>query len=235
MSKRFTEDMVGFLPEDIINQSYLIGLRGSATVYLDISELEEFDLLIVSDTLTAEEFHTLTAELQEEQEIVLDVQVLTLEEFHTLFRVASLEVTEALTNTLMYDEGVIQPYLDVLATEAYEKLFELECYLVLKNQIKQIYKSRPSKFYSKAYYLYSLLNDKTASCLEFYLIADKRKNHAKVYQEIRKYGVVDLTELTEMGVFRDDGDIKAHYMQYKQSSQKELDEYFKQYQQTQHT
>ena len=234
MSKRFTEDMVGNIPQVVIDQSYLIGLRGSATVYLDISNLEEFDLLIVSDTLTAEEFHTLTSELQEDQEIVLDVQVLTLEEFHTLFRVASLEVTEALTNTLMYDEGVMAPYFETLATESYERLFELECYLVLKNQIKQIYKSRPSKFYSKAYYLYSLLNDKTASCLEFYLIADKRKNHARVYQAIKEYGVVDLTQLTEMGVFRNDEDIKAHYMQYKQSSQKELDEYFKQYKQTKH-
>lgn len=234
MGKGFTEDMVGNIPQVIIDQSYLIGLRGSATVYIDISNLEEFDLLIVSDTLTAEEFHTLTAELQEEQEIVLDVQVLTLEEFHTLFRVASLEVTEALTHVLMYDEGVMAPYFETLATESYERLFELECYLVLKNQLKQIYKSRPSKFYSKAYYLYSLLKDDTVTCLEGYLSPKKRMHHAHVYQAIKEYGVVDLTELTEMGVFRDDEEIKAHYMQYKQSSQKELDEYFKQYQQTQH-
>lgn len=223
------KDLIHYLPEGIISRSHLIGLRGSATIYLDITDLDEIDLLIVSDSITSEEFMNQTMELQEEWELELDVQVLSLTEFKSLFRRASLEVTEALTNLIMYDEGLINPYLEVLATEAYEQLFELECYLVLKNQIKQIYKSRPSKFYSKAYYLYSLLLDEGSSCLECYIYSQKRQRHAKIYQEIRNYGVVDLKILTEMGAYRDNREIKAHYMQYKQPAQQTIDELLLQY------
>lgn len=222
-------DLIHYLPDGIISQSHLIGLRGSATVYMNITDLDEIDLLIVSDTLTSDDFQEQTAELQETAEIELDVQVISLTEFKSLFRRASLEVTEALTNLIMYDEGLINPYLEVLATEAYEQLFELECYLVLKNQIKQIYKSRPSKFYSKAYYLYSLLLDEGSSCLECYIYSQKRQRHAKIYQEIRNYGVVDLKILTEMGAYRDNREIKAHYMQYKQPAQQTIDELLVQY------
>lgn len=223
------KDLIQYIPDDIINRSHLIGLRGSATIYLDITDLDEIDLLIVSDTLTSDDFQEQTAELQETEEIELDVQVISLMEFKSLFRRASLEVTEALTNLIMYDEELINPYLEVLATEAYEQLFELECYLVLKNQIKQIYKSRPSKFYSKAYYLYSLLLDEGSSCLECYIYSQKRQRHAKIYQEIRNYGVVDLKILTEMGAYRDNREIKAHYMQYKQPAQQTIDELLVQY------
>ena len=76
---------------------------------------------------------------------------------------------------------------------------------------------------------YRLLLDEGSSCLECYIYPQKRQRHSKVYQEIRSYGVVDLKVLTEMGAYRDDWEIKAHYMQYKQPAQQVLDELLKQY------
>ena len=76
---------------------------------------------------------------------------------------------------------------------------------------------------------YRLLLDEGSSCLECYIDPQKRQGYAQVYQEIRRYGVVDLTVLTEMGVYRDDWEVKAHYMQYKQPAQQVLDELLKQY------
>lgn len=213
------EYLQGQLDKRIVEGSVLIGLRGSATVYGYIYDEEDIDLLLVSDTLDL-----LTVQSYLGDESPFDCQVLTTQEFQDGFINARLEVTEALINLVSYDEEYITPYLTLMDTDEYDKLFELECFLVLKNQIKQMYKGRPSKFYSKALYLYLFLRNSTYSCLELYKDPGKRIYYVNVYRDTRYYGTLDFTVMRQMQEFRDDDGIKEQYMHHKQGSQRYIKE-----------
>ena len=209
--------------QDIINtilQEYphvlLIGLRGGHALGIQSPDV---DLLIV-------------VEQYEDTHHQLDYQVVSWDKFVSLYINGALETVECLNN-ILYANDSIQDSIDLMTSpdiqELYYTIVESECYLVMKNQLKQIkrFPDKKVKFAAKSQLFYDILHDEHPAALLWDASSTLMDKHKKSYIKFREHPPNNIDEIVaSLWAYRNDKDVKKQYIEAKNKAHNKIVKYF---------
>lgn len=194
----------------------LIGLRGGRALGLESGDI---DLLIV-----VEEY--------EDNNNPLDYQVVSWEKFVSLYLNGALETIECLNN-IIYMDKPIEDDINLMASENLQELYydmiETECYLVMKNQLKQIkrFPDKKVKFAAKSQLFYDILHDDNPAALLWDSSSNVMDKHKENYLEFRENPPENIDDIIDsLWDYRNDKSIKKVFIDNKNKSHNEILKYF---------
>lgn len=194
----------------------LIGLRGGRALGLESGDI---DLLIV-----VEEY--------EDNNNPLDYQVVSWEKFVSLYLNGALETIECLNN-IIYMDKPIEDDINLMASENLQELYydmiETECYLVMKNQLKQIkrFPDKKVKFAAKSQLFYDILHDDNPAALLWDSSSNVMDKHKENYLEFRENPPENIDDIIDaLWEYRNDKSIKKVFIDNKNKSHNEILKYF---------
>lgn len=194
----------------------LIGLRGGRALGLESGDI---DLLIV-----VEEY--------EDNNNPLDYQVVSWEKFVSLYLNGALETIECLNN-IIYMDKPIEDDINLMASENLQELYydmiETECYLVMKNQLKQIkrFPDKKVKFAAKSQLFYDILHDDNPAALLWDSSSNVMDKHKENYLEFRENPPENIDDIiNSLWDYRNDKSIKKVFIDNKNKSHNEILKYF---------
>lgn len=198
------------------NHVMLIGLRGGRALGLESGDI---DLLIV-----VEEY--------EDNNNPLDYQVVSWEKFVSLYLNGALETIECLNN-IIYMDKPIEDDINLMASENLQELYydmiETECYLVMKNQLKQIkrFPDKKVKFAAKSQLFYDILHDDNPAALLWDSSSNVMDKHKENYLEFRENPPENIDDIiNSLWDYRNDKSIKKVFIDNKNKSHNEILKYF---------
>lgn len=194
----------------------LIGLRGGRALGLESGDI---DLLIV-----VEEY--------EDNNNPLDCQVVSWDKFVSLYLNGALETIECLNNIIYMDKS-IEYDINLMTSENLQKLYydmiETECYLVMKNQLKQIkrFPDKKVKFAAKSQLFYDILHDDNPAALLWDSSSNIMDKHKENYLEFRENPPENIDDIIDsLWDYRNDKSIKKVFIDNKNKSHNEILKYF---------
>lgn len=194
----------------------LIGIRGGRALGLESGDI---DLLIV-----VEEY--------EDNNNPLDYQVVSWEKFVSLYLNGALETIECLNN-IIYMDKPIEDDINLMASENLQELYydmiETECYLVMKNQLKQIkrFPDKKVKFAAKSQLFYDILHDDNPAALLWDSSSNVMDKHKENYLEFRENPPENIDDIiNSLWDYRNDKSIKKVFIDNKNKSHNEILKYF---------
>lgn len=194
----------------------LIGLRGGRALGLESGDI---DLLIV-----VEEY--------EDNNHPLDYQVVSWDKFVSLYLNGALETIECLNN-IIYMDNSIEDDINLMTSENLQELYydmiETECYLVMKNQLKQIkrFPDKKVKFAAKSQLFYDILHDDNPAALLWDSSSNIMDKHKENYLEFRENPPENIDDIIDsLWDYRNDKSIKKVFIDNKNKSHNEILKYF---------
>lgn len=198
------------------HDTVLIGLRGSNALGINS---EDIDILIVIDSY-------------QDTNGPVDYQVVSWEKFIHLYLNGALETVECLHNIIYMDESVYET-IALMQSEKLQPLYydmvETECFLVMKNQLKQIkrFPDKKVKFAAKSQLLYDILHDENHAALLWDRSSHAMDNYKNDYVKFRSYPPENIDNIIDhLWEYRNDKSVKKKYIDVKNVSHNEIVKYF---------
>lgn len=201
---------------DLYPNTVLIGLRGSNALGILSKDV---DILIVVDTY-------------QDKNDPLDYQIVSWEKFVHLYLNGALETIECLNNIIYIDDSIENEIALMKSKELqpfYYDMVETECFLVMKNQLKQIkrFPDKKVKFAAKSQLLYNILHDGNPAALLWDRSSNIMDEYKNSYIEFRSHPPENIDSIiNHLWEYRNDKSVKKKYIDVKNASHNKIVKYF---------